>query len=137
MSTSPSPNPERLDRARVRRSEGGSFMLVESERQTLSHEAMDQFEREGYLILPGYLGASEVAEIRRAFMEQAKDGPVAGLSDTSRLVGPGDPLSRHTRMMNPHRAADKLVGPVSLRHMLASRLRGILRDLMHDGSLAA
>src|SRR3954468_19524651 len=99
--------------------------------------AAEQFGREGFVVLPGYFSAAEVGEIRDAFMEQAREGPVAGLSDTSRLLGPADPLSRYPRMMNPHRHADKIVGPVSMRHMLASRLREILRGLMHDEPLAA
>ncbi len=103
----------------------------------LSDEQIEQYDQNGFLVVPGYLPANDVAEIRDAFMEQAKDGPVAGLSDTSRLLGPADPLSRYPRMMNPHRAADTLVGPLARRHMLAPRLGRILADLMRDEPLAA
>src|SRR4051812_25652381 len=114
-------------------------MVLETEcrNDQLSTELINQFNREGCLVLPGYLSATETIEIRSAFMEQTKDGPVEGLSDSRRLLGPGDPLARYPRMMNPHRHLDKRVGPVSLRHMLSARLHGILCALMGDEPLGA
>lgn len=100
--------------------------------------AVEQFHRNGYTVVSQLFTPEEVAEIRETFMEQAKDGPVEGLSDGHHKgLKPEDPLAFYPRMMHPHKHPDKVVGPLSLRYMLDARLRDLLRDLMGEEPVAA
>ena len=111
-------------------------MLANAAR-TLPEQRRHDFQQNGYHISRGLFSPTEVAEICQTFMTQAADGPVPDLSDSSRLLGPTDPLARYPRMMNPHRHADKPVGPLSLRFLLDVRLEIALWDLMGEEPVAA
>ena len=97
----------------------------------------EQFARDGFLIVRQLFSPAEVAEIRDAFMEQAKNGPVEGLSDGHYKNGdPTDPLAFYPRMMHPHRHADLPVGPLAMRYMLDRRIEAILTGLMGEEPVA-
>src|SRR6476661_6557976 len=104
----------------------------------LSEQQMDQFRRDGYVVVGGLFSEEEVATIRDAFMEQGKNGPVTGLSETIRGTAPSgydksDPLAFYPRMMHPHKHPElPLVGPLAMRYMLDERVGAILRELF-DG----
>jgi phytanoyl-CoA hydroxylase len=103
----------------------------------LTPEQKLQFERDGFLAVRQLFSPAEIAQIRGTFMDMAKDGPVAGLSDVPKAregspAGGSDPLARYPRMMHPHKHADKPVGPLALRYMRDPRLKPILAELF-DG----
>jgi phytanoyl-CoA hydroxylase len=101
------------------------------------HLRSHNFDRDGYTVARGLFSASEVDEIRRAFNEQAKDGPVEGLSEAShKKYDATDPLARWPRMMHPHLHPDKPVGELSMRVMLDRRLEPIVRALFGEEPLA-
>jgi ectoine hydroxylase-related dioxygenase (phytanoyl-CoA dioxygenase family) len=94
----------------------------------------ESFRSDGFVVAPALFSADEVAQVRDAFMDQAKDGPVEGLSEMIHRTGgeyaADDPLARWPRMMQPHRHGDKAVGPLALRIMLdRRRLEPMLREL--------
>lgn len=103
----------------------------------LPQEMLDQFRRDGFLVAPQLFSPREIAELRETFMAVNANGPVEGLSEIKHHGSPGgydrnDPLAFYPRMMNPHRHAEKPVGPLTMRTMLDERLRGILQDLLDD-----
>jgi ectoine hydroxylase-related dioxygenase (phytanoyl-CoA dioxygenase family) len=116
-------------------------MTTTTQPRTLSEEQIAAFHRDGYHIARGLFSPQEAAEIRDAFMAQNANGPVPGLSETSRknvaAYDPNDPLSRFPRMMNPHRHPDKPVGPLSLKYLLDKRIEDHLTDLMGEEPIAA
>jgi ectoine hydroxylase-related dioxygenase (phytanoyl-CoA dioxygenase family) len=108
---------------------------------TLSHAERARFDHDGFLAVRGLFGADEIDDIRATFMETAKAGPVPGLSDIPKTrqaapTGSGDPLDFYPRMMNPHRHADKPVGPLAMRYLRDARLRPILAELLGEEPLA-
>ena len=104
---------------------------------TLTREQHAQFERDGFLLVPGLFSPAEAAEIREAFMAQAAAGPVDGLSESWQGRDPADPLARYPRMMHPHRHPELPVGPLARQRMLAPRVRAVLRDLFGEEAVAA
>ena len=96
------------------------------------------FAANGYAVARGLFTDDEIAEIRDTFMEQAKNGPVAGLSDGHHVISDAsDPLKFYPRMMHPHVHSDKLVGPLSTRYMLDARLHDLLKVIMGAEPAAA
>ena len=104
--------------------------------RVLSPEQMADYERDGYFIARGLLPREEVDHIRDVFMDQVKDGPVEGLSDVRRILGPDDPLAYYGRLMHPHRHPDKPVGPLTMHYMLDLRIGNILWDLLGEEPMA-
>lgn len=112
--------------------------VTTDERITERAEAADAFARDGYYRARGLFTPEEVAELRDAFMAQAQDGPVEGLSDGHwRHCDPSDPLAFYPRMMHPHRHPELPVGPLAMRRMLDPRLRTLLAALMGEEAVAA
>jgi ectoine hydroxylase-related dioxygenase (phytanoyl-CoA dioxygenase family) len=111
----------------------------------LNEEQLEAFRRDGFIIVRGLLSQSEIDEICDTFMEQNKNGPVAGLSEVSRNkvdgtrggYDPNDPLSFYPRMMHPHKHPDKAVGPLAKKYMLDSRIEAVLTELMGERPYAA
>lgn len=99
-----------------------------------------QFERDGFFIARGLFSEDEVAAIRETFMTQAKDGPVAGMSEIKHGGQGGydssDPLAFYPRMMMPHLHSELPVGPVAHDFMLHPRLEPFLREMLDDDPLA-
>ena len=101
-------------------------------------ELKETFDRDGYCVVRGLFSTGEVDTIRETFMEQAKDGPVEGLSDGHyKGVPSDDPLAFYPRMMHPHKHPAKIVGPLSMQYMLDERVKTVLAALMEDEPLAA
>ena len=63
-------------------------------------------------------------------MEHLSDGHHKALDSS-------DPLAFYPRMMHPHNHGDKIVGPLSLRYMLDSRIEETLTALMGEEPVAA
>lgn len=112
--------------------------------ELVSDEQLAAYRRDGFLVVKGLLSKEEVDTIRDTFMEQAKDGPVEGLSEIRRHHGdgkigydPSDPLAYYPRMMHPHKHADKPVGPIAMRFMLDKRIEAVLTALMGEKPYAA
>lgn len=101
-----------------------------------SRAQIEQFERDGFLVVRRFFSPLEVAEIRETFMAQAADGTVSGLSETSRAYEPSDPLYRYPRMMHPHRHPELPVGPLAMRRMLDPRIEAVLHQLYGEESVA-
>ncbi|MFA7238192.1 MAG: phytanoyl-CoA dioxygenase family protein [Phycisphaeraceae bacterium] len=111
--------------------------MVRSHPRALTAEQFADFQRDGYIIVRGLIGPVEAAMIRDAFMDQARDGPVEGLSDTSRLMGGNDPLARYPRMMHPHLHDELPVGELAMRYMLDPRIENVLWDVLGEEPIAA
>lgn len=102
------------------------------------------FVRDGFAVARGLFARSEIETIRDAFMDENRDGPVEGLSETVRRQVDGsdraydvtDPLQFYPRMMHPHRHPDKLVGRLAKRYMLDARLKPILEAMMGEEPVA-
>jgi ectoine hydroxylase-related dioxygenase (phytanoyl-CoA dioxygenase family) len=110
----------------------------------LTQQHIDDYRRDGFVIVKGLLGRDEIDAIREAFMDQNKDGPVEGLSEIRRDGGAGqggydksDPLSFYPRMMHPHRHPDKEIGRLAMRYMLDERIESVLTALMGEQPYAA
>lgn len=105
----------------------------------LSKDQLDAFQRDGFHVARALFSQDEIDLICNTFMEQAKDGPVEGLSEIKK-GGPltflkDDPLRFYPRMIHPHLHEDKPVGVLAKRYMLDLRLHGILRQLFADEPL--
>ncbi|MGI4787858.1 MAG: phytanoyl-CoA dioxygenase family protein [Janthinobacterium lividum] len=107
---------------------------------TVSRETLEQFQRDGFIVMRGLFSPEEVTAIRETFMEEAGNGPVEGLSEFKsggQQYDASDPLAFYPRMMHPHNHLDKSVGQVAAGYMLDPRLYGILHDLFDEEPLAA
>lgn len=107
--------------------------------RALSPREYDDFRREGYYIARGLLSCPETAAIREAFMAQAANGPVPGLSDAPQRGVPApasDPLARYPRMMHPHHHPELPVGQIARRYLLDARIGARLWDLLGDEPVA-
>jgi hypothetical protein len=110
----------------------------------LTADHLEQFRRDGFVALHLF-DSEEIAEIRNTFMNMAKDGPVEGLSEVRRKQVDGeirgyddnDPLAFYPRMMQPHKHADKPVGPVAMKYLVHPRLKPILATLFDEEPYAA
>jgi len=112
--------------------------MIRSAADTLSREQLQQFERDGFLIVRGLFAADEIAELREAFMNIVADGPVDGLSDVKRITDPSDPLYQYGRLMHPHHnAPDPRVRDLAMRRMLDRRVHDVLAALFGEEPLAA
>lgn len=80
-------------------------------------EVIDQFQKEGYAVLPGVFERDEVAALKAHFMALNKQGH-GFEADKATLLGNDDPLKAYPRLVHPHRF-DQL----SLDWLLDARLR--------------
>ncbi|MEU4545987.1 phytanoyl-CoA dioxygenase family protein [Nonomuraea dietziae] len=92
------------------------------------------FHDQGYVVVPGLLGAEEVAELRDEFMRMHDHGPIPGhFTPTPQEPGrPYDILREFPRVMHPHQVND-----VALRYLLDPRIAAILRELLGEEPIAA
>lgn len=113
---------------------------VQTVSRILTRDQRAAFDRDGYHIARGLISPAEAAAIADAFMDAAKDGPVAGLSETQHGGGSAyaasDPLARYPRMMHPHLHCELPVGPLALRYMLDPRIGDTLADLLDEEPVA-
>jgi phytanoyl-CoA hydroxylase len=99
----------------------------------LSAEQIEQFEREGFLVVRGLIARDEVDLLIDTFMRMHAGGPIPGCfaPKTPEEAG-GDILKLYPRMMHPHR-----VNEVALRYLLDERVGVILAELFGEEPLAA
>jgi ectoine hydroxylase-related dioxygenase (phytanoyl-CoA dioxygenase family) len=97
----------------------------------LTQTQLDQFAKDGYVVVPALLDAAEVDEIRDEFMEIGRGAPIPGHFAPTK-DDPNDPLSTLPRVMHPHRFND-----VARRYLLDARFRVILEQLFDEEPLAA
>lgn len=117
--------------------------------QTLSMNEADEsttqdaadYAHDGFYIARGLIPKTEIDTIRAAFMEEAKDGPVEGLSEFkhkgSETYSANDPLAFYPRMMNAHRHPDKQVGRLAMKYLLDPRIGAVLQTLLGEEPIAA
>lgn len=111
---------------------------------TAARSSMDQqtanFQSMGFAVMRQLFSREEIDALRDAFMTEAANGPVEGLSEIVRSDGgvydPSDPLAFYPRMIHPHRHSDKVVGRVAMRYMLDQRLYQPLKSFMEDEPVA-
>jgi ectoine hydroxylase-related dioxygenase (phytanoyl-CoA dioxygenase family) len=98
--------------------------------------AVLHFQQQGYLALRQFFTSEQAAAVRHAYMTQAAQGPVLGLSEIDESFATEDPLRRWPRMILPHQRIDLSVGALTLRYMLEPRLGQVLEQLMGEEALA-
>jgi phytanoyl-CoA hydroxylase len=117
--------------------------MVAMTTRVISDEQLQQFHRDGFMVVRGLLSKAEVDDIRATFMAMNANGPVEGLSEIkkhgtdSNAYDRADPLSFYPRMMHPHKHPDKPVGAVAMKFMLDQRIEAVLTDLMGEQPYAA
>jgi len=100
---------------------------------TLIREQLDQFQRDGYLVMRGLFSPDEVRELRDTLMEIHARAPIGSFYQrASEEEAAGDPLKLYPRVMHPHR-----FDALSMRRMLDPRIAATLRDLFGEDPLAA
>lgn len=96
-------------------------------------EMMQQFERDGYIVMRSLLSENEIAEIKHNFMEMFAGGPIEGcFYPVPAEQAEGDLLKLYPRMMHPHR-----VNELAFRYMIHPKVMGTLADLFEEEPLAA
>jgi phytanoyl-CoA hydroxylase len=102
----------------------------------VSREQIEQFHRDGYLIVRGLMQPDETQFLIDHFMELHEKGVSGELGEAYRAPkmeeAGGDILKHFPRMMHPHNWDD-----VSLQYMLDARLHAVLSALFDDEVLAA
>jgi ectoine hydroxylase-related dioxygenase (phytanoyl-CoA dioxygenase family) len=102
-------------------------------RQGLSAAQAAQFERDGYLIVRGFLSREEAVQRRDHFMELHARGSVPGYFEPLSLqAAGGDMLRAYPRMLQPHRWDETSRG-----YLLDERLEPLLSDMMGAAPLGA
>lgn len=98
----------------------------------LTNEQLQQFERDGYIILSGLFSEQEATELREHFMDIHAAGPVEGFNPQPLAEVDGDVLRAYPRYIHPHKR-----DALSMDIMLDSRFEKILEDLFGEPALAA
>lgn len=104
----------------------------------LTDNQVEQFQRDGYLVVRGLLSPQEAAQLRDHFMAMREEAlePDNRYTEYYQPVAAeqtdGDLLKQFPRVMQPHRF-DKL----SKQYMLDTRIESVLRDLFGEEPLAA
>ena len=110
-----------------------SFNLMATTLSALSPQQKDAFERDGFLIVRGFLSPDEAKQWRDHFMAIHASGQVPGHFNPVPLEqSGGDLLKAFPRMLQPHRFDE-----AARRYTLDARLESILRDLFGEEPLAA
>ena len=104
----------------------------------LTDEQVEQFQRDGYIVVRGLFSPDEAVQLRDHFMAMREAGlfPDNRISDFYKPVtaeqSGGDLLKQYPRVMQPHRFDD-----LSKQYLLDARLESVLRDLFGEEPLAA
>jgi phytanoyl-CoA hydroxylase len=104
---------------------------------SLTRDRIADYERDGFLVVPGLFARAEVDEINGAFFAQAQRGNVPGLFAGDPRLPAADPLARYPRMMHPHRHLQLPIGPLAQRGMLDPRVEAVLSELLGESPIAA
>lgn len=105
---------------------------------SLSAEQIEQWQRDGYLLVSGLFAPAEIDELREHFMQiqaQALDenSPLRQFYQPKSLEeAGGDILQHYPRVMHPHRFDER-----SMNQMLDARVGAVLEDLMGAEPIAA
>jgi ectoine hydroxylase-related dioxygenase (phytanoyl-CoA dioxygenase family) len=100
---------------------------------TVSPEQLEQFHRDGYVVIRGMFSPEEVRELRDTFMAIHACSPIGKFyQHATEEEAAGDPLKLYPRVMHPHRFDD-----LSMQRMLDPRIAAALRDLFGEEPLAA
>jgi phytanoyl-CoA hydroxylase len=97
----------------------------------LTQEQKHHFETEGYLVVKGLFGQSQLAEIDSTF-EEISYQTISGFFEPDLNEGATDPLKRYPRVMHPHRFNE-----TAKRYMLHQPVLEVLTDLYEEEPLAA
>ena len=106
----------------------------------LTHEQLDAYRRDGYLIVRGLWTPEEVEACRRYFDGVAERGepvragwPGAGQNAVawSPVADSNDPLKRYPRWMHPHYTSE-----LAMRMLIDPRIGNVLRTILDDEPLA-
>ncbi len=104
---------------------------------SLSSGQIEQWQRDGYLLVSGLFEPAEIDELRAHFMRMRE----AALDETAPLrqfyqpkseAESDDKLAQYPRVLHPHRFDER-----SMKQMLDARLGAVLRDLMGAEPIAA
>ncbi|WP_135549244.1 phytanoyl-CoA dioxygenase family protein [Paenibacillus cymbidii] len=82
-------------------------MAAEREREYLTEAQVEQFHREGFILVKGLLNEDEVEEVKLHFQDLLARGPVKGVFDIpakDRIEQ--DPLLQYPRMLGPERISE-------------------------------
>lgn len=102
------------------------------ERQDLSSQ-LEQFHRDGFLVVRGLMSEVETTALGDHFMEIHAAGPIPGAFEPlSPEASGGDILRQYPRVMQPHR-----FDLASMKCMLDARVRDVLAALFGEEPLAA
>lgn len=98
----------------------------------LTKEQLEQFDRDGYIILSGLFSEQEAIELREHFMQIHAAGPAPGFDPKPLAEVDGDILRAYPRYIHPHKN-----DALSMNVMLDERLQNVLTDLFAEDVLAA
>lgn len=107
-----------------------SVAAMERER-VLSDEQLDQWERDGFVIVPGLFPADEIRAIRERFDRLAESGEAVEVVGFKPDLASNDPLKRYPRVMHPHRFCE-----LSKKMMLYPRVGAALAQLFGEPAVA-
>lgn len=99
--------------------------------RVLTEQQLEQFNKEGYIIVKGLFSPENLEEIEETF-EQISLAPVPGYFEPKLDSESNDPLSRYPRVMHPHRFND-----TAMKYMLHKPVMDVLADLYGEPALAA
>lgn len=99
--------------------------------RVLSDEQLEQFRKEGFIIVKGLFGSGELTEISDTF-EQIAEQRIPGYFEPDLEAGKDDPLKRYPRVMHPHRFNE-----TARKYMLHAPVMEVLHDLYGEEALAA
>jgi len=97
----------------------------------LTQDQLEQFEREGYLLLKSLFSPEDVETIKALF-EEIANTTVPGHFEPDFSAGNDDPLKRYPRVMHPHRFNE-----TAKKYMLHPPVMAVLRQLYGEEALAA
>ena len=106
--------------------------------QTLSSDQIEQWQRDGFLLVSGLFETAEIDELRDHFMSMQTEAldPASPLREfyqpkTVDEAG-GDILAHYPRVMHPHKFDSR-----SMKQMLDARVGAVLQELMGAEPIAA
>ena len=107
-------------------------MVVDISRASLSASDLEEFERDGFVIIRGLFGPGEIEELVRTFDALHERGEIPGCFKAAPASEGADPLAVYPRMMHPHR-----IDATAMRYMLHPKLEPILHALFGEPPIAA
>jgi len=106
--------------------------------QYLTDQQIEQYQRDGFLLMRGLFSPEETAVLREHFMEMQRQALVENspmrehYQPATLEAAEGDILKHFPRIMMPHRFDE-----LSKSYLIDARVEGVLRDLFGEEPLAA